>query len=27
MTTPVSATSSFLVEPEGGRVVMEGPLG
>jgi len=27
MTTPVTAMSSYLVEPTGGRVVMEGQLG
>jgi hypothetical protein len=27
MTTPATAVSSYLVEPNGGRVVMEGPLG
>jgi quercetin dioxygenase-like cupin family protein len=27
MTTSVGAVSSYLVEPNGGRVVMEGPLG
>jgi quercetin dioxygenase-like cupin family protein len=27
MTTPASAVSQFLVEPTGGKVVMEGPLG
>ena len=27
MTTPVKAVSSYLVEPTGGRVVMEGQLG
>jgi len=27
MTTPVSSVSSYLVEPAGGRVVMEGQLG
>jgi quercetin dioxygenase-like cupin family protein len=27
MTTSVTAVSSYLVEPTGGRVVMEGPLG
>ena len=27
MTTEIKAASSYLVEPSGGRVVMEGPLG